>query len=172
MIREIEDTIRKLEEWKKDGDAGGLSGEEANRLKEFLLARCPIRYRELFPEDGRGIAIPGIEWTGRPPDACVGAAWHYARAEQFLAYYLDDAGVGEKERKRYRRLFMAFHHLAALQTGQSRREKETAGDPVPEKLERLILRAAEKGMELPLACRLAELAFRLEEQKTRIVTGR
>ncbi len=171
MIREIEDTARKLEKWRKEGKAGALPEEEAKRLKEYLLAHAPIRYRELFPEDGRGIAVPGIEWSGRPPDACVGAAWHYARAEQFLAYYLDAAGVKEEERERYRRLLMAFHHQAALQAGQSRGEIEPTGDPVPKKLERLILRAAEKGMKRPLACSLAELAFRLEEQKTKIVTG-
>lgn len=171
MIREIEDTVRKLEKWKKEGKSGGLPKEEAKRLKEYLLAHAPIRCRELFPEDGRGIAVPGIEWTGRPPDACVGAAWHHARAEQFLACYLDAAGVNEKERERYRRLFMAFHHLAALQAGQSRGEIEPGDDPVPKKLERLIQRAAKKGMERPLACRLAELAFRLEKQKTKIVTG-
>ncbi len=172
MLNKIERIVGWLEKWKEEGNSGLVNAEEAEGWKSYLLDHAPILYRELFPEDGRGIAIPGIEWTGRPPDACVGEAWHYARAEQFLNYYLDEAGVNGEERKRYRRLFMAFHHLAALQAGQDRGKKETTGDPVPEKLERLILRAAEKGMERPLACRLAELAFRLEEQKTTIVTGR
>ena len=89
-----------------------LTGEEVERYKEFLLNHGPITYRELFPDEKKGIRIPGIEFSGQSPNACAAAYWHAARAEQFLKIYLDQDCIEGSNRKKYREIFMRLNDLA------------------------------------------------------------